>query len=100
MVKVQPVVCGKHIGHDFIIIHHIVRDFGVGQHQSDGVVPRQLVFWRINCNLRCLGQLDLAHVHIGTEYFSQNPLHLGIGRNLVAHIPRKTFVLNFLTIFT
>ena len=69
VVQVQPVVLRQFALQHFRIIHHIIRDFSVGEYQRNSIVPGLnhlpafVLNGRVNRNFGCLFQLDLVHVH-------------------------------------
>ena len=62
VVQVEPVVFGQDARHDLLVVDHVVGNFGVGEHEGHGVVPRQFVLGRIDGNLG--GFLQLHGVHV------------------------------------
>src|SRR6185503_19906159 len=72
VVQVQPVVFRQVAADNFLIIQHIVRYFGILENQRNGIIPWQLIFWRINRNFRCLFQLYYIHINRWVAYFGND----------------------------
>ena len=100
MVKVQPVVLRQLTVQHLHVIDHIIRNFGVGEHQGDGIVPRQLVLGRIDGNLRQFRQLDLVHIVLHRSDLIDNLRTLKIGNHFIGDAAYQTLVLHGCSVWT
>lgn len=92
MVEVQPVVFWQFAFDDLLIIDDGVGDFGVGEHQGHGIVPRQFVFRGIDGNLRFFGEPYFVHIVLYHRDFVENLGGLQVGDDFVGDTAYQTFV--------
>ena len=78
MVQVEPIVVNELALHDLRVIHDIVGNLRVGQHQGHGIVPGQLAFRAVDRHPWRDLQLDPLLVHLGIRDALQHPLYLHV----------------------
>ena len=100
VVEVEPIVFGEFIGQHFVVVNFVERDFGIGEHQGDGVVPRlyfiaplafELVGGGIDGDFWGFFELDRVHVHLGLSDLIEDLVEGRIGDDLVADAPGLAF---------
>ena len=86
MMKVKPIISWQYAFEHIVVINHIIRNLRISKHQSDRIIPREFVFWRINRNTRHLLKLHFIHIHSHISHFGEYGAGLGIGNHLIGNI--------------
>ena len=93
MVQVQPVVGGQHPSQNLLVVYHVVRYLGIGEHQRHRIVPRQLVLRRIDGYLGGFLQPHGIHIDRRVCYMAQYRTALSIGNHLAGDTPQAALAL-------
>ena len=94
MVQVQPVVFRKFAANNLFVVDDGVRNFGVSERHGHGIVPWQLVLWRIDGDFWCFLEFQSIHVHVFAANLAQYSGRLGIGQDFETDITDNALCFN------